>query len=354
MKIALFHNLYGELSRGGAETVVRQQAEQLRSAGHEVWLITTKPRRSTLAAVETDADGLKIYRLSSCFAGLGKHGLGYRLAWQVGNMFSLGRYYRIKKILQTEKPDRAITHNLMGLGFLTPLLLRRLGIRHEHFLHDIQLLHPSGLMIWGQERIISGPVARLYQTLTRRLFAAPALVVSPSRWLLELHQKNGFFINSAAEICPLKLTAAAGARSATGKAAGHFLFVGQLEEHKGIFLLIEAFKKLADPAARLFIVGDGRQTDNVREAAAGDERVSLAGRLDSAAVQKAMLASHYLVLPSLCYENSPTVIYEAHAAGLPVIAAALGGITEITGPQDILFRPGDLDDLKQKLESCLK
>ncbi len=356
MKIGLMHNLYGEFKRGGAETVVQKMADELRSGGHEVFLITTKPPRAEISRMANDKSGLRIYYVTSNFYKLGDASLSYRALWQIANIFSIRKYHQIKTILQAEKPVLAITHNLMGLGFLAPFVLRRLNIRQEHFLHDIQLLHPSGLLLWGQEKKIAGLGAQIYQALTRRLFAAPAKVISPSRWLLGLHQKHGFFKDSQTEIRPFRLESheSNDSRPISGRRAKNFLFVGQLETHKGVFLLLEVFKKIGDPNLTLLIVGDGQKMAAAQAAAASDSRIEFRGRLDSQAVQEAMRASDCLIVPSLCYENSPTVIYEARAAGLPVIAANLGGIPEIIESDDRLFQPGDEDDLRIKIEESIK
>lgn len=146
MKIGIMHNLYGEFSHGGAETVVEMMANKLVADGQEVFLITTKPRRATAfvqTPVQTPAQtDLKIYYLNSAFYNLAKMPSVLRLGWHLGNIFSFKKYGQIKKILIAEKPDLMITHNLMGLGFLTPLAIRKLKIKQEHWLHDIQLIHP--------------------------------------------------------------------------------------------------------------------------------------------------------------------------------------------------------------------
>jgi glycosyltransferase involved in cell wall biosynthesis len=53
----------------------------------------------------------------------------------------------------------------------------------------------------------------------------------------------------------------------------------------------------------------------------------------------------------VCYENSPTVIYEAYLVGIPVIASRIGGITElIHNLGGLLFRPGNKDDLTYQMK----
>ncbi len=350
MKIALANNLYPPFERGGAETVVVKMAADYRAQGHEVFLFTTRPLGKEVSVPQD----LKIYYFPSRFYSLAGCSTLSRLLWHLGDLFAFRKYFQAKKILRAEKPDILITHNLTGLGFLLPAAARKLKIRHEHFLHDIQLLHPSGLMFYGQENMISSLLARLYQALTRSCLASPAKVISPSRWLLDLHCRHGFFPDSDTEIRPFAPLAnqPAKPRDVTSHHRETiFLFVGQIETHKGIFFLIETFRKLPGHA-RLKIVGDGAQLVAAKKIAADDLRIEFLGRRPLAETKEIMATSDCLVVPSLCYENSPTVIPLAHQAGLKVIASDLGGIPEIMGPGDRLFKPGDSIDLLEKLKTA--
>src|SRR5262249_6317810 len=62
-----------------------------------------------------------------------------------------------------------------------------------------------------------------------------------------------------------------------------------------------------------------------------------------------------LVVPSIWPENSPLVIHEAFLAGVPVIAARIGGIPELVthGKNGLLFNPGDVEDLSRVLNVLL-
>ena len=63
-----------------------------------------------------------------------------------------------------------------------------------------------------------------------------------------------------------------------------------------------------------------------------------------------MSEANCIVVPSLCYENSPTVIYEAFSQNLPVIASHLGGIIELLEEnKGISFKPASVEDLFQKM-----
>lgn len=351
MKICLCNNLYGKFSHGGAETVVSLMAAEFKKAGHEVFLMTTKPKdKKDLKDKEKISENpdLKIYYLNSKFYNLADLNIFTRLLWHINDIFSINKYYKIKSILKKEKPELVVTHNLMGLGFLTPLAIKKLKIRHEHFLHDIQLLHPSGLMIYGHENILDSFAALTYQKITKSLLASPAKIISPSKWLLDMHIDRDFFNKSEIEIRPFKWAKNnnGGSNGRDGnneikKSFNKFLFVGQIEEQKGIFLLINAFKKIAKPELSLIIVsrnGGGKLAEAIK-LASDDSRIKIISPLSFEETKKIMENSDCLIVPSLCYENSPTVIYGAHEAGLRVIASDIGGIPEIVNENDLLFEP---------------
>jgi glycosyltransferase involved in cell wall biosynthesis len=68
-------------------------------------------------------------------------------------------------------------------------------------------------------------------------------------------------------------------------------------------------------------------------------------------IMQRMGAARFMVLPSICYENSPRTIVEAYACGLPVIASRLGALADIVheGVTGLLFNPGDAADLAVKI-----
>lgn len=359
MKIALLNNLFAPYNRGGAETLLAQMITDYQTKNQELVLITTRPRDKKLINLlgEAQTNGqIKTYWLPSRYYTLNQIPKWQRVFWHISNIFSCSKAKQIKDILNQEKPDLVITHNLMGLGFWLPRTIKKLGLRHEHYLHDIQLLHPSGLMFFNQEGIIDHFAARVYQVFTRSLFASPQKIISPSLWLLDKHGERGFFRGSETEIKNLDGTLPSVEEtgltvSTKNHPAQDFLFVGQVEHHKGIFLLLDAFSRAQaeNSDLKLTIIGTGNDLEEAKKIAAEMKNVSFTGRLERVAVSKLMAANDYLVVPSLCYENAPLTIMEAHAAKLPVIASRLGGIPEIAGPQDKLFKPGNASDLSQKI-----
>ena len=71
-------------------------------------------------------------------------------------------------------------------------------------------------------------------------------------------------------------------------------------------------------------------------------------------VASAMVSADCLIVPSLCYENSPTVIPLAYANATPVIVAKIGGAGELVeqNKTGFLFEAGDVESLRGALEKA--
>ena len=421
MKICLINNLYKPYNRGGAERIVELIARGLQNQGHDVFVITTLPvgkkhenppplppplklwrtrklRRAGTKIRQSEAGPLlaekhEIYYISALYYNLNFLPKFLRLFWHVGDMFDVGSYFRVKSILKKEKPDIVMTHNLKGVGYLIPKAIRSLSIRHIHTLHDIQLLHPSGLMIHNKERKVDSNLSKMYANVCCWLFNSPDTVISPSKWLMKMHVDRGFFKESEKVVIP-NPSPPADAKSLAGKPAPlplrwergagingrilrdsslshdkvvgegqgggfRFLYIGQIEEHKGILFLIKVFKMLRedleDASCELVIVGDGSKLKQAQKLAGNDGRIKFLGKISHKDLQVMMQKYNALVVPSLCYENSPTVIYEALSAGLPVIASRIGGTAELVHKTaGILFKPDNHGDLMYQMKWAMR
>lgn len=135
------------------------------------------------------------------------------------------------------------------------------------------------------------------------------------------------------------------------------LTVSVLRPGKGLAVLLEAVPAVLTehPRARFAVVGDGpeRRRLEQRAAAAGLGRaVVWAGfRRD---VPAFLAAADLFVLPSRD-DAFPTVLLEAQAAGVPVVASRAGGIPEIVedGTTGLLAPPGDAAALARAVSALL-
>jgi len=109
--------------------------------------------------------------------------------------------------------------------------------------------------------------------------------------------------------------------------------VAVLRPQKGVSTMLDAMPEILRrvPDAHYLIVGDGPlRADLTAAAAPFGGRVVFAGlRMDIPAV---LQAADLFVLPSL-FDPLPTVLMEAMAAGLPIVATAVDGVPEMITPE---------------------
>ena len=334
MKIVIISNLYPPFVRGGAEIVVGRLAEALRSNLHHVVVITSQPYEGLASLKVTSASlndvtvhrffplNLYYYLNDYKYPGL------LRLIWHFFDIFNWHSYLVVKRLLRIEQPDLVITHNLMGFGFLIPSLLRRLRLKHIHTVHDVQLYTPSGLIIKGQEKNWPQTIANAmgYPALMRRLIGSPRAVISPSHFLMNFYKSRGFFPHSQWQILrnPADLSDVLKSSQA---AELRLVYLGQISRVKGTLELISIVKRLTN--VRLRVIGLGPDLRQALALAKGNPNITFYGWRSRPDILELLGQSDALVMPSICYENSPTVILEALGFGLPVLAADIGGAAEL-------------------------
>ena len=103
----------------------------------------------------------------------------------------------------------------------------------------------------------------------------------------------------------------------------YIVFVGRLSKEKGIELLAKAAKLL--PEYKFVAVGNGPDEAVLHNIA----NIRLAGFLTGDALTEVMSNAKALIAPSICYENCPLSILEAHSMGVPVITMRSGGMAEL-------------------------
>ncbi len=111
--------------------------------------------------------------------------------------------------------------------------------------------------------------------------------------------------------------------------AADFIFIGELRALKGVGTLIEAIGLIKRPA-HLRIVGSGAEREAfeaMARQAPANVRIEFMGPLPA---REAFKLGRVVVLPSH-HESLPYVALEAAAAGLPLIATRVGGLSEIFG-----------------------
>ncbi|MCG2694116.1 glycosyltransferase [Candidatus Parcubacteria bacterium] len=207
----------------------------------------------------------------------------------------------------------------------------------------------------------------------------------------KFYRKNGFFINQEKIYKPNDVGFVCDNKSINNQqlTINNFLFVGKLERHKGILLLLNVFEKLtaglssrakpADSAGKsrdlitskkladeispqgrndkivLHIIGDGSLMPEVKKYAEKNLNIKIHGTLPRGELQKFYAQAKAVIVPSIVYENAPNVVYEALSCGAPVIVSRIGGAYEPIrdGENGDTFNPGDAEDLAEKIKKYI-
>jgi glycogen(starch) synthase len=144
----------------------------------------------------------------------------------------------------------------------------------------------------------------------------------------------------------------------------HILFIGRLEERKGVMELIEAFRNVAKniPEARLTLIGksmhspDGRTSMEkylISRLGSYADRSEFCGAMDQDAVAAALEQSAVCLFPSR-WESFGLVCCEAMAAARPLIVCRGTGMAEVTGSEAAIHvSPKSVSEISEALQRLL-
>jgi teichuronic acid biosynthesis glycosyltransferase TuaC len=138
------------------------------------------------------------------------------------------------------------------------------------------------------------------------------------------------------------------------------LYIGRLEEEKGLEYLISAVEKLdkeIQARTKIAIVGDGtlrKSLENEITRRGLVDNFTFYGEREHHEIPLWFGASDLFCLPSK-REGCPNVVLEALASGIPVVASKVGAIPDVVNENSgILFEAGDVHKLTESLENAFK
>lgn len=128
-------------------------------------------------------------------------------------------------------------------------------------------------------------------------------------------------------------------------------FVGALEEHKGIQHLLEA---IAGLHCKLLLIGEGNFKNRLIEMAGRFQiDIQFVPSATHEEVAQLMNCMDIFILPSVTrpnwVEKFGRVLIEAMSSGVAIIGSSSGEISNVIGDAGLIFREGDVNDLKEKI-----
>lgn len=334
--------LIDSLTAGGAEALTVPFARAAASAGRG-------GRGLEIEVVYLKSMGGNPFEAELRAAGVPVTGIGAR------NLRDAAAFRRLLRHLRERRTDLLHAHLAYATiwGLLAGRLVRRPVVVTLH-------VGPPEAPRWSREGVRRRLLVALANRWASRVVAVSEAVrrawvseagLAPERAVV-VH--NGIDVGGAAG-------SAAGLRRELGVPNGApvVVTVSVLRPGKGVEVLLDALPALLarHPAARLVVVGDGpaRRALEARAAAGPPEAAAAvvwAGfRRD---VPAFLAAADLFVLPSL-EDAFPTVLLEAMAAGLAVVATRAGGIPEIVddGVTGLLVPPGEPAPLAEAVAELL-
>ena len=200
--------------------------------------------------------------------------------------------------------------------------------------------------------------------LESRLLRGAHRIVATSRWGAGALRERGYVpadetivvVPNPVDDAWLELGAAT--LDPAAERPGGLLFAGRLDPTKGLDVLLRAMATgmLGQTELRLAGTGPAERMLQALVVSLGlESRVTFLGHLSSASLRAEVVGAAALVVPSRV-ENYPLVPLEAMAAGVPVVATAVGGVPELVddGHSGLLVPPDDVDALAGALARVLR
>lgn len=133
----------------------------------------------------------------------------------------------------------------------------------------------------------------------------------------------------------------------------YYLFIGRIEEIKGVDVLIDAFAKM--PGVNLKIAGTGVLDQAIQSRIEKENltNIKLLGFQAKSEVNRLLKHARALIMCSQWYETFGMVIAEAYSNGTPVIVGNIGNIKDLVEDKitGLLFKYNSSDDLCNAVKS---
>jgi glycosyltransferase involved in cell wall biosynthesis len=251
---------------------------------------------------------------------------------------------RFTRLIQRLKPDVLHGHGAKAGAFI------RLKCRSKH---AIRVYTPHGGSLHYPLSTLKGA---LYGRLERTLMNNTDLFLFESTFARDTYQRMIGTPKGLVRCVFNGVTADEFDPVVKASDATDIVYVGEFRHIKGADLLIDAVARLrADgKPVTLTLAGDGEETENLK---AQIQRLGLSEAVRFIGHVKARYGfskGSVLVVPSRG-DSMPYVVIEAAAAGIPMVAANVGGIPEIFGSHaDALFAPNIVAAMADAIEIALE
>lgn len=324
--------------RGGSESYMLYLGEHLKKLGHKIEYFGMYDENNTVG----NSIGKYTQNMDFHSKGLARFLYPFKI------IYSREAKKKIMQVIDDFKPD--IVH-MNNINFqLTPSIIygiKKKGVKLVQTVHDYQMICPNHLLynfdkntpcekcVKGSHinciknkcihnstvKSILGVIeAKLYSLL--KTYKKVDLFVCPSNFLEnKLLSAKGYYKGKTKTIHNFidkeKFS------NTDRKEDSYIVFIGRLSKEKGIEYIAKTAKLLGEYT--FVIAGSGPDEGMLK----GIDNIKLAGFVTGNDLTELMGNAKLLLLPSVCYENCPLSILEAHSMGVPVVTMNSGGMAEL-------------------------
>lgn len=353
MRILLVNTYYYPNMIGGTEQSVKLLAEGLVNNGHEVFVLTGDKESKE----HENINGVNVIRLDLMNKNKSAIHRLIRKGAEFNNIF-------IKKMLEevivNVNPQIIHTNNLFYISPIIWEIAKKQDVRVVHTLRDYWGLCPKTSLldretkICRKKKLLCNIHSKNYMHFSKNI----DIVTAPSKFTIELYNKNGMFNNIKNVVVPNAIDInineyldIVNKKQKSNNNKINFIYIGSLHEHKGVKYLIETFKEINNENIILNICGNGPLKDIVEEACKVDKRINYLGTVFGDKKEEILKKSDVMVIPSIWYEPFGRVVIEGYKYVLPVIACKIGGIKELLDENNSIgVEPASKVQLKSAIE----
>lgn len=304
---------------GGVESLARSLAKELKYHGHEIYVISFESVTREVCQIE-EIEGIYLLRCDHA---------------QLNKKKQLRTLKKIHGFIKKIQPDLLHLHYTANANLLYYLFL-------DKYISCPQVMTTHGLLC--EEHF---PV---YQKIATRM----SYVFGVSNYLSNIAQDvlskscitiyNGIHCPHSPYLPPSSFDQI------------RFLCLGRFTSEKAYDIAIKAFIKVLEkyPDICLELVGDGIEKKHLQELACNHPQIIFSGQLFHLAALDKIQNMHVVIIPSR-YESFGLVAIEAGMMGRAVIAANVGGLSEIVNEDTgILVEACNVDALMQAMIDMLE
>lgn len=343
--VLMAHNYYQV--PGGEDTVFHNEVNMLEKNGHKV---------------------IKYTRHNDEIKG----GVLSKLKLGIDTIFSFKTYKEVKKLIDENEIDVVHVHNTLPL--ISPSIYyaaRAKKVPVVQTIHNFRLLCPGATFTKNSEICEDCISKGLGQSLKHKCYRGSLAQTFIMYVMLKFHRIIGTYdkINyiTLTEFNKKKLLNLVKDESKIYVKPNfvekreqrerilkdYFVYIGRLDEIKGINFLVEAWKDI-DKNIELHVIGTGPEEEQIKNFIEENNitNIKLLGFMQRDNAFKIIQKSRAIIVPSKWYEGFPMTIAESFSLGVPVIGSKIGNIESIIEHEKngLLFENSKKDNLKDVVE----